>query len=83
MTAPVNNAIEGHKIRVLIDDRIKAVRAKDVEGATRHPRRMCFCSMLSLHRKILCNIWDRILHGNARRSGSLRFKVRSAMNCAI
>jgi ketosteroid isomerase-like protein len=33
MTTPVNNAIEGHKIRVLIDDRIKAVRAKDIEGA--------------------------------------------------
>lgn len=33
MTTAVNNAIEGHKIRVLIDERIQAVRAKDIEGA--------------------------------------------------
>jgi ketosteroid isomerase-like protein len=33
MATAVNNAIEGHRIRLLIDARVKAVRAKDIEGA--------------------------------------------------
>jgi ketosteroid isomerase-like protein len=31
MTAPINNAVEGRKIRALIEDRVNAVRAKDID----------------------------------------------------
>lgn len=79
MTIQNNKAIDEAQIRTLIEDRVKAVRAKNINGVMSNHASdvLSFDVVNPLH-----NIPAQIRLENARRSGSLCIKDQSATRLA-